>query len=346
MERTLKKNGESANPQHVAQGKFTSKSRESELVKGIDSSPMMVAQHKKLQSLFSGAMQLKGMEEEPLQGKLDPVQRVGQEPLQGKFSLESHAQMERPSVAKPDRTPLTDNLKSVRVHDNSSQPAHDITDSTRAQLINNGSSVAVQRAAIPEELVSHRDELNYVISDIRKIKGPKNKTNEPLENTIGGAENWAVETRYAAKRKYVEYLRASEAYARGAEDISLGEDTTTESDIEYWEGGDWQWEESKVVNGQWPQLSENVLAARAQLAGRTEKNGVGIASITLSEGFYMTALNELGEDKATVEANATYYLTNSMRKKTPSEKNTKFFVRLFDADNNMFAEVDVTKWHR
>lgn len=54
----------------------------------INNSPMMVAQYKKLQSLFGGAAQLKGKEEEPLQGKFATVQRAEEEQaLQGKFGI-------------------------------------------------------------------------------------------------------------------------------------------------------------------------------------------------------------------------------------------------------------------
>lgn len=148
MERVVKQNGESATPHRTAQAKFTSKSRENELA----SSPMMAAQRKQLQSLFGGAAQLKGKEEEPLQGKFEavqrapeeeplqgkftPVQRVKEEePLQGKFAPNSSAQLKEEPAPKPNNTGLPDNLKNgietlsgmsmdnVKVHYNSSQPA-------------------------------------------------------------------------------------------------------------------------------------------------------------------------------------------------------------------------------
>jgi hypothetical protein len=113
MERMLKKNGEVGNPRRISQAKFTSKSRENEFANDIDNSPKMLAQRMKLQSLFGGAIQRQGGEEELLQGKFGSVQR------------------EDP----PNNTGMPDHLKSgieslsgmsmdkVKVHYNSSQPA-------------------------------------------------------------------------------------------------------------------------------------------------------------------------------------------------------------------------------
>lgn len=89
MERALKQNGEFENSLRTAQAKFTSKSREGDFAQGIDNSPAMVAQRKKLQSLFGGAIQLRGAEDEMLQGKFEAVQRVEEEvPLQGKYPVQ------------------------------------------------------------------------------------------------------------------------------------------------------------------------------------------------------------------------------------------------------------------
>ncbi|HXU93948.1 MAG TPA: DUF4157 domain-containing protein [Gallionella sp.] len=102
MERVLKRDGspKAANPGRVAQGKSIRPAAQGEMALRIDSSPLMVAQRKKLQSLFGGAAQLR---EEP--------------------------------APKPNHTGLPDNLKSgienlsgmsmdhVKVHYNSSQPA-------------------------------------------------------------------------------------------------------------------------------------------------------------------------------------------------------------------------------
>lgn len=109
MERLVKQNGETANSQHTAQAKFTSKSRENALA----ASPMMVAQRQQLQSLFGGAAQLKGKEEEPLQtkhalgeeeflpGKYGVQQHKGkeEEPLQGKFAFSFPVQREQMPAA-------------------------------------------------------------------------------------------------------------------------------------------------------------------------------------------------------------------------------------------------------
>lgn len=57
MQRVQKQCCEPENAQHAAQAKFTSKSCENERKDAIDNSPVMVAQRKKLQSLFGGAIQ-------------------------------------------------------------------------------------------------------------------------------------------------------------------------------------------------------------------------------------------------------------------------------------------------
>jgi hypothetical protein len=137
----MKQDSESA--KQTAQAKFTSKSRENEQASSIDDSPAMVAQRKKLNSLFGGAIQrveeeeplqgkfettqrveeeepLQGKfeaaqrveEEEPLQGKFEAIQRVEEEePLQGKFDAASSVQLKE-EAAKPNNTGLPDNLKS------------------------------------------------------------------------------------------------------------------------------------------------------------------------------------------------------------------------------------------
>jgi hypothetical protein len=142
MQRAQKQGNESENAQRTAQAKFTSKSREAEQANGIDDSPAMIAQRKKLQSLFGGAIQ-RVEDEEPLQGKFEAVQRVEEEePLQGKFETAQRVEEEEPlqgefeavqrveeeeplqgkfeaasstqlkEVAKPNNTGLPDNLKS------------------------------------------------------------------------------------------------------------------------------------------------------------------------------------------------------------------------------------------
>lgn len=100
MERALKQNGESENSQRTAQARFTSKSREGELAQGIDNSPAMVAQRKKLHSLFGGAIQ-RVEDEEPLQGRFETAQRVEEEePLQGKFDSTQRVEVEEPLQGK------------------------------------------------------------------------------------------------------------------------------------------------------------------------------------------------------------------------------------------------------
>lgn len=144
MERVHKQNGESGNVMGAVQAKFTSKSRETERENAIDNSPAMIAQRKKLQGLFGGAVQRQGAEdemlqgkfetaqrveeEEPLQGKFEAAQRVEEEePLQGKFETAQRVEEEEPlqgkfeaasstqlkeEVDKPNNTGLPDNLKS------------------------------------------------------------------------------------------------------------------------------------------------------------------------------------------------------------------------------------------
>lgn len=83
MQRMQKQGGEAEITQRSAQTRFTSRSRENEQAGSIDDSPAMVAQRKKLQSLFGGAIQ-RVDDEEPLQGKFDAVQRIEEGSLQGK----------------------------------------------------------------------------------------------------------------------------------------------------------------------------------------------------------------------------------------------------------------------
>ena len=101
MQRAQKQGNESENTQRTAQAKFTSKSRENEQANAIDGSPAMIAQRKKLNSLFGGAIQRQGAEEEMLQGKFDGVQRVEEEePLQGKFETAQRVEEEEPLQGK------------------------------------------------------------------------------------------------------------------------------------------------------------------------------------------------------------------------------------------------------
>ncbi len=102
MKRVLKEanNLNSANSRRVAQRKMSRDAAQGDIASRIDNSPLMVAQRKKLQSLFGGA-----------------------------------AQLQEESAHKPNRTGLPDNLKSgienlsgmsmdnVKVHYNSSRPA-------------------------------------------------------------------------------------------------------------------------------------------------------------------------------------------------------------------------------
>lgn len=95
----------------------------------------MVTQRNFHSHMHSPIVQLQAApEEELLQGKFDSVQRAKEEPLQGRFPVQSLVQLEQRSAAKPNNTGLPDNLKSgieslsgismdsVRVHYNSSQP--------------------------------------------------------------------------------------------------------------------------------------------------------------------------------------------------------------------------------
>ncbi|MHB1099098.1 MAG: eCIS core domain-containing protein [Burkholderiales bacterium] len=101
MERMLKKDGgrEAANARRIAQGKFSDAA--SDVASRMDGSPMMIAQRKRLQGLFGGAVQLQGAEEEPLQGKFETAQRVEEEePLQGKFETAQRVEEEEPLQGK------------------------------------------------------------------------------------------------------------------------------------------------------------------------------------------------------------------------------------------------------
>ncbi|MCK9200420.1 MAG: DUF4157 domain-containing protein [Gallionella sp.] len=101
MQRVQKQGSESENAQRTAQAKFTSWSRENEQTNVIDGSPAMIAQRKKLNSLFGGAIQRQGAEEEMLQGKFDTAQRVEEEePLQGKFETAQRVEEEEPLQGK------------------------------------------------------------------------------------------------------------------------------------------------------------------------------------------------------------------------------------------------------
>jgi len=144
MQRVLKDSSQaSANSKRVTQSKFTSNSSRDDIASQLNSSPNMIAQRKKLHSLFGGAAQLKEGEEElggPLQKKADEdlegatpqlkadttqrledetqlksepsVQRLDkdEEIKQPKFASEATAQLEQ--QAKPNNTGLPDNLKS------------------------------------------------------------------------------------------------------------------------------------------------------------------------------------------------------------------------------------------
>ncbi len=98
----------------------------------MHNSPRMLAQRR----MLSGESVQRVEEEESLQKKSALLQRVEEEePLQKKAVVNSPAQLEQQSSAKPNNTGLPDNLKtgieslsgmsmdSVRVHYNSSQPA-------------------------------------------------------------------------------------------------------------------------------------------------------------------------------------------------------------------------------
>ena len=129
-----------------------------QLAEAIHASPVMVAQRQQLDRMFGMAAQLKGPEdeelqmkaasdvlqrqvpeeEELLQGKFEPVQRVDDEDelIQGKFAPgPKPAQIASNPARQENRTGMPDHLKSgietlsglsmdhVRVHYNSSQPA-------------------------------------------------------------------------------------------------------------------------------------------------------------------------------------------------------------------------------
>ena len=100
--------------------------------------PRTVAQRKQLQGAFGPAIQRAGVdEEEPMQGKLLPVQRQGveEEPMQGKFAPVQRAAEASSDFRAANRTGMPDHLKAgveslsgmsmddVKVHYNSNRPA-------------------------------------------------------------------------------------------------------------------------------------------------------------------------------------------------------------------------------
>jgi hypothetical protein len=122
MERVQKQNNESDNSRHMTQAKFTTKSLENELASTVDNSPTVVAQHKRLQSLFGEAIQRQGLEEEPLQRKFGATQRIeDEEPLQGKFNAMQRVEEEealqgkfRASQRVEEEEPLQGRFKTVQ----------------------------------------------------------------------------------------------------------------------------------------------------------------------------------------------------------------------------------------
>lgn len=134
MERVPKEKRNSAT--RVAQGKNVLNQSQGDISSRINNSPQMIAQRMRLRSMFGGAIQLQGPEDEMLQGKLEAAQRVKEEePLQGKFSCHAPVQLEQQHAQNPNNTGLPDKLKTgieslsgltmdhVKVHYNSSQPA-------------------------------------------------------------------------------------------------------------------------------------------------------------------------------------------------------------------------------
>jgi hypothetical protein len=123
--------------------------------RSLTDAPRTIAQRKQMEGAFGSAIQRAGVEEEePLQGKFEPVQRAGleeeplqgkfepvqregleEEPLQGKFEPVQRAAGESSDSPAPNRTGMPDALKSgieslsglsmdnVKVHYGSSQPA-------------------------------------------------------------------------------------------------------------------------------------------------------------------------------------------------------------------------------
>ncbi len=81
-----KRNGEQATSRCIAQCRSVPGFRRNEIVSGIDKSPFMVAQRRKLHSMFGAVAQLHE-EKDVQQVKLTPVQRVEEEEaLQGEFA--------------------------------------------------------------------------------------------------------------------------------------------------------------------------------------------------------------------------------------------------------------------
>jgi hypothetical protein len=105
MERAIKEQSrnEAAEPSHSFQGHSVRTPALTAIAASIDNSPRMVAQRRKLQSLFGGIAQLQEREEETVQGMFAPVQRAEadeEEPLQGKFAAVQRVEEEEPLQAR------------------------------------------------------------------------------------------------------------------------------------------------------------------------------------------------------------------------------------------------------
>jgi hypothetical protein len=105
MERAIKEqnHNEAAEPSHAFQGHAIRTPALTAIAASIDNSPRMVAQRRKLQSLFGGVAQLQEREEETVQGMFAPVQRAEadeEEPLQGKFAAVQRVEEEGPLQAR------------------------------------------------------------------------------------------------------------------------------------------------------------------------------------------------------------------------------------------------------
>lgn len=100
---------ESTKPIHMAQGIYMSGSRGRTNASGIDDSPLMVAQRRKLQSMFGKAIQLQRAEEEPLNGKFETAQRVEkEESTMGKLGSIMQMYSETKTTSSSDISELAD----------------------------------------------------------------------------------------------------------------------------------------------------------------------------------------------------------------------------------------------
>jgi len=224
-----------------------------------------------------------------------------EEPVQGKFgAVAQKAEAQPNQTGLPDNLKAgVENLSgmsmnSVRVHYNSSKPAqlnalafaqgtdihvgpgqeqhlpheawHVVQQGKTMKIPStlqrrNFENLPLQFFAVPDDLKGVRDDVDSVVSDIKKYQ----------DNTkLPGGDTWAYETRGAAKRKLDEWNAYKYAYdnTKVGEDLpTFGEDVVAEPDVGTLDvDGKWyNVVENKYVTGKRAQITENVKNAIGQI---------------------------------------------------------------------------------